>query len=88
MDGCRITKSLIKIIPASIAMGVIGWWISMNPVWDRGGNMLGEAQLLGGGIAVCITFYVLTMWILKSEELQFHWGYNDGKEAGGSVVLP
>ena len=73
MDGGRIMKSLIKIIPASIAMGVIGWWISMNPVWDRGGNTFGKAQLLGGGMAVSITFYVLTMWILKSEELKFLW---------------
>ena len=74
MDGSRIMRSLIKIIPASIAMGVIGWWVSMNPVWDRGGNTFGKAQLLGGGMAVSITFYVLMMWLLKSEELRFLWG--------------
>ena len=73
MDGSRIVKSLVKIIPASIGMGIFCRWISMNPVWDRAGNTFVKAQLLGGGIAVSIGFYILAMWILKSEELKFVW---------------
>ncbi len=74
MDGSRILKSLMKIIPASIAMGVIGWWIGRNPIWDKGGNTLVKAQLLGGAVAVSIAFYLAAMWILRSEELKFMWG--------------
>ena len=54
-------------------MGIFCRWIGMNPVWDRGGNTFVKAQLLGGGMAVSIAFYILTMWILKSEELKFVW---------------
>ncbi len=74
IDGRRIFKSLIKIVPASLAMGVIGLWISMNPLWNKGGNTFVKAQLLGGCIAVCIMFYLVVMWILRSEELKFLWG--------------
>jgi putative peptidoglycan lipid II flippase len=40
MDGMRVLRSLLKIVPASIAMGVIGWWISREPVWEISGNTL------------------------------------------------
>jgi len=73
MDGRRIFESLMKIIPTSLAMGVIGWWVSINPVWDKGGNTLVKAQLLGGGIAGSMTFYLVAMCILRSEELKFMW---------------
>ncbi|HTG00550.1 MAG TPA: murein biosynthesis integral membrane protein MurJ [Nitrospirota bacterium] len=73
IDGARIMKSLLKIVPASIAMGFIGWWISGNPVWDKAGMTLVKAQLLAGGVALCIVFYLAAMVILRSEELKFLW---------------
>jgi len=74
MDGKRILRSLLKIVPASIAMGVIGWWVGRQPVWDLSGHTLYKAELLVGGMAVSVFFYVIAMWILKSEELSFLWG--------------
>jgi putative peptidoglycan lipid II flippase len=74
MDGRRILFSLIRIIPASAAMGAIGWWISRNPVWDARGNTLYKSELLVGTMAVSVLFYVLAMWIVRSEELKFLWG--------------
>jgi len=73
IDGGRILKSLLKIVPASVAMGAIGWWISGNPVWDKDGHTLAKAQLLIGGMAVSIVFYLVVMVILRSEELKFLW---------------
>jgi hypothetical protein len=55
-------------------MGVIGWWVSGQPVWGGTGNTMYKAELLGGGIAVSAGFYVTAMWILRSEELKFMWG--------------
>ncbi len=55
-------------------MGVIGWWVSRQPVWDLAGNTLYKAELLCGGMAVSILFYIIVMWILRSEELMFLWG--------------
>ena len=43
MDGRKILKSLLRIIPASIAMGVIGWWVSKQPVWELSGHALDKS---------------------------------------------
>jgi putative peptidoglycan lipid II flippase len=82
MDGRRIARSLFKIVPASLAMGVIGWWVSRQPVWSSTGNTLDKAELLGGGMAASVLFYVIVMWILRSEELQFMWGMVRKKKSG------
>lgn len=71
IDASRILTSLLKIIPTSVVMGMIGWWISRNPVWELGGNTLFKTGLLGGGMIVSILFYIVVMWFLKSEELKF-----------------
>ncbi len=74
MDGRRILDSLRKIIPTSFVMGLIGWWVSLNPVWESGGQILYKLALLSGGIIVSVLFYLVAMWTLKSEELSFLWG--------------
>ncbi len=74
MDGGRILKSLLKIVPASIIMGAIGWWVSKQPVWIKAGNSLEKAELLVAGMAASFVFYVIAMWALRSEELKFLWG--------------
>jgi putative peptidoglycan lipid II flippase len=74
MDGNKIFKSLLRIIPASITMGVIGWWVSRQPVWELGGHTLYKVELLGAGMAASLLFYLLVLWGLKSEELKFMWG--------------
>jgi putative peptidoglycan lipid II flippase len=74
MDGKRILRSLIRIVPASLAMSVIGWWVSRQPIWEQSGHALYKAELLAGGMAVSVLFYVVVMWILRSEELKFMWG--------------
>jgi putative peptidoglycan lipid II flippase len=71
MDGARILRSLLKIVPASLVMGLIGWWISRNPLWESGGHILQKLELLGGGITVSVLFYIIAMWALKSEEFAF-----------------
>jgi putative peptidoglycan lipid II flippase len=74
IDARKILNSLLRIVPASIAMGVVGWRVSKMPLWDLGGNTLHKIELLGGVISASIFFYILVMWILRSEELKFMWG--------------
>lgn len=74
MDGKRIFAALIRIVPASVAMGMIGWWISSMPLWERPGNSLIKTELLVGGITLSVAFYLAVMWLMKSEELEFLWG--------------
>ena len=83
MDGRRIAKSLFKIVPSSIAMGMIGWWVSEQAVWSLAGNTPYKAGLLVGGMAVSVAFYVVAMWVLKSEELKFMWGMVRNKTGAG-----
>lgn len=85
MDGGRILNSLVKIVPASIAMGMIGWWVSRNPVWELGGHTLYKAALLTGGMAGSVLFYLIVMRILKSEELQFVRGMVKKKKTGSTL---
>jgi putative peptidoglycan lipid II flippase len=73
MDGQRILRSLLKIIPASVAMGVIGWWVSMQPEWELSGHTLYKTELLVGGLTVSVMFYIGVMVLLRSEELKFMW---------------
>jgi putative peptidoglycan lipid II flippase len=74
MDGKRIMVSLLKIVPSSIAMGMIGWRVGKDPVWPLAGNTLYKAELLAGAMAGSVLFYIIVMWILRSEELKFLWG--------------
>jgi len=87
MDGGRIFTSLLKIVPASIVMGAIGWWISRNPVWDAPGNTLYKTEWLAGGMAASVVFYVLAMWAMRSEELKFLWGMVRRKNRQGDTGM-
>jgi putative peptidoglycan lipid II flippase len=71
IDARRIGLSLFRIIPASVGVGVIGFLISRNPLWEATGNSLYKTELLAGGILACVFFYVAAMWIFGSEELKF-----------------
>lgn len=74
MDGRRILTSLLRIVPASAAMGAIGWWVSRDPVWETRGGSLYKSELLVGTMAVSVLFYLIMTWVLRSEELKFLWG--------------
>ena len=83
MDGRRIFASLVKIVPASLAMAAIGWWVSRDPMWDSPGNTLVKIEWLGGGMAASAVFYIAAMWLLRSEELAFLWGIIRRKDGRG-----
>lgn len=71
IDGRRILRSLIKIVPVSIVMWLIGWWVSLDPVWVISGNSIYKLALISGGIGASFLFYIMAMWLLRSEELFF-----------------
>jgi hypothetical protein len=63
-------------------MGLIGWWVSAQQVWEMSGHSLYKAELLGGGIVTSVFFYVIVMALLRSEELKFMWGLARRKKRG------
>ena len=74
IDASRIRRSLFKIIPASLGTGVIGWFVSSNPLWEHRENNLHKLELLVGGMLVSACFYLIAMKVMNSEELEFLWG--------------
>jgi putative peptidoglycan lipid II flippase len=74
IDASRIRRSLFKIIPASLGTGVIGWFVSSNPLWEHRENNLHKLELLVGGMLVSACFYLVAMKVMNSEELEFIWG--------------
>jgi hypothetical protein len=54
-------------------MGVIGWLVSRQPVWELGGHSVLKTELLAGGMTASVLFYIIVMRLLKSEELAFVW---------------
>ncbi len=74
IDASRILRSLLKIVPASIGMGMIGWRVSRNPIWEGPGQSLYKSELLAGAMIGSAVFYLVAMWLLRSEELRFVWG--------------
>jgi putative peptidoglycan lipid II flippase len=86
IDAKRILRSLLKIIPASLAMSIIGVWVSTSTVWDHRGNTLYKLELLGGGIAASLCFYIAAMRLMKSEELSFIWTTIRRKRVGAAEI--
>ncbi len=74
IDASRIARSLLKIIPASIAVGAIGWRVAGNPLWEGTGHTLFKAGLLIGTVTGSMLMYTVLMWLMKSEEFAFLWG--------------
>ncbi len=71
VGGKKIIGSFIKISAASAATGVISWLIIRGDMWMLGGRILEKAGVLTGVIALYLGVYILVMYLLKSEELQY-----------------
>lgn len=75
VEGTRILRSFIKVLIASSAMGLIGWWGATAPgvkeLWTQSGEGLLKAGYLSGTILACVAAYLLISRILKAEELSF-----------------
>ncbi len=82
MDGRRILRSLSKIVPVSVAIGAIGWYVSQKPVWDAPGRILYKVKWLGFGVTMSGLLYIVAMWALRSEELRFLWSLVRRKAGG------
>lgn len=83
IDGRRIARALSKIIPASALIGLIGWWVGLDPVWDSRGMLAYKAGLLTAAVATSAALYFFIMWLLRSEELAFLIGLLKSRRKSG-----
>ena len=67
-----IVISFIKTLCASVVMGFTGWFLKgYTAVWSSGGQGLYKATCLGAIMVFCMIIYVVTAYLMKSEELGY-----------------
>ena len=71
VDGRKIVNSFIKTLIASVVMGFLGWYVVNGFTWTEHGDVLRKAGILGGVIVSCSALYLLMMYFMKSEELEY-----------------
>ncbi len=71
LDGKRIVQSFIVSSVASVIMALTGIFALKAMMWNEGAATLLKAGTLAGVIALCIAVYILIMYLLKSDELQY-----------------
>jgi putative peptidoglycan lipid II flippase len=71
----RVITSLFRTGAASLAMGLIGWYLLRGEMWTSEGNVLMKAGYLSGTIVLSMLTYVLITRVLGSEELGFVLGF-------------
>lgn len=67
----KIIKSFLKILIASLLMGVVGWFIIGENLWVTSDRFLIKSGYLMVTIIICIGIYFLLTYILKSEEMNY-----------------
>ena len=71
LDGKRIIRSFAVSSIASVIMGAAGFFTMKGLMWHEGAGIFMKAGVLAGVIAFCIALYILIMYLMKSEELNY-----------------
>jgi putative peptidoglycan lipid II flippase len=69
IDGRRILSSFVRIVIASLIMGISAWILLHGMLWQTHGDTLRKVLYLIGTIILCLMFYLGIMFLFKSEEL-------------------
>lgn len=67
----KIIVSFLKILFASVIMGLAGWFTLQGELWRTDGSFLIKSFYLSITIIISITIYLLISYVLKSEEMYF-----------------
>jgi len=66
-----IIKSFLKIITASVIMGIAGRYILQGELWVKGGDILEKAIYFSGTMTLCIIIYFAVSYLLRNEEMHY-----------------
>ncbi len=67
----KIVVSFVKILTASAVMGLAGWTVLQGEIWTSSGHVLLKSVWLSATILMCIGIYMLLMYLLRSEEMNY-----------------
>ena len=71
VDGKRIIRSFTVSFIASAVMGVAGFLLIKEFMWQEAASILLKVSTLSVVIALCIAVYILIMYFMKSDELNY-----------------
>jgi putative peptidoglycan lipid II flippase len=71
VDGRKIGLSFIKTAAASCLMGIAGFFAVNSSIWNADAGLIERAGFLAVIITFCIGLYILTAYMMKSDELQY-----------------
>ncbi len=71
VDARKIVKSFVRIVAASLVMGVAGRLLLHGDLWEKSGRSLEKAAYFAATALVCIGIYAAVSFILKSEEMEY-----------------
>ncbi len=67
----RIVSSFAKTGTAAVLMGLSGWFVTQSAFWTASGHTIMKAIYLAVIIPSCFGVYLLTTYLLKSEEMGY-----------------
>jgi len=68
VEGRRITVTFLKVLMASVLMGIFGYALLHGKPWEEGGRQIMKGLYLGGTILACIVLYFGISLVTKTEE--------------------
>jgi len=71
VDGRKIGISFIKTAAASCLMGIAGFFAVNSSIWNADAGLFERAGTLAVIIVFCVGLYILTAYLMKSDELQY-----------------
>ena len=71
VDGRKIGLSFIKTAAASVLMGIAGFFAVNSSLWNADAGLIERAGALSVIMVFCVALYLLTAYLMKSDELQY-----------------
>ena len=71
VDGRKIGLSFIKTAAASCLMGIAGFLAVNSSIWNADAGLFEKALVLSVIIVFCVGLYILTAYLMKSDELHY-----------------
>jgi putative peptidoglycan lipid II flippase len=74
MDWRSVGRSAIRIVLATLPLGIVCFWIAEEPIWAQRGAWGAKTTLLLVAIGFSMTTYVALHALMRSQELNMIWG--------------
>ena len=74
VDWGSVGRSLLRVLAASIPLGVVCAWVAAAQIWTHSGEWIEKSAMLVVAIGLSVGCYMGVHALLRSEELGLVWG--------------